>query len=35
MRDGFGPGEGTRESVARQWRSEVLAVLDRFDGVAR
>ena len=31
MRDGFGPGEETREWVARQWRSELLAVLDRFD----
>jgi DNA-binding CsgD family transcriptional regulator len=31
MRDGFGPGELTRERVAQQWRSEVLAVLDRFD----
>jgi DNA-binding CsgD family transcriptional regulator len=31
MRDGFGPGESTRERVAQQWRSEVLAVLDRFD----
>jgi DNA-binding CsgD family transcriptional regulator len=30
MRDGFGPGEQTREWVARQWRSELLAVLDRF-----
>jgi DNA-binding CsgD family transcriptional regulator len=31
MRDGFGPGEETREWVARQWRSELLAVLDRFE----
>jgi DNA-binding CsgD family transcriptional regulator/tetratricopeptide (TPR) repeat protein len=31
MRDGFGPGEETREWVARQWRSELLVVLDRFD----
>lgn len=31
MRDGFGLGEETREWVARQWRSELLAVLDRFD----
>ncbi|MCU1664373.1 MAG: hypothetical protein JWR58_4438 [Pseudonocardia sp.] len=31
MRDGFGLGEGTREWVARQWRSELLAVLDRFE----
>jgi DNA-binding CsgD family transcriptional regulator len=31
MRDGFGPGEETREWVVRQWRSELLAVLDRFD----
>ncbi|MFI5776004.1 AAA family ATPase [Nocardia sp. NPDC051570] len=31
MRDGFGPGEETREWVTRQWRSELLAVLDRFD----
>jgi DNA-binding CsgD family transcriptional regulator/tetratricopeptide (TPR) repeat protein len=31
MRDGFGPGEETREWVARQWRSELFAVLDRFD----
>jgi DNA-binding CsgD family transcriptional regulator/tetratricopeptide (TPR) repeat protein len=30
MRDGFGPGEETREWVAKQWRSELLAVLDRF-----
>jgi DNA-binding CsgD family transcriptional regulator len=30
MRDGFGHGEETREWVARQWRSELLAVLDRF-----
>src|SRR5260370_14610142 len=31
MRDGFGLGEETREWVARQWRSELLAVLDRFE----
>jgi DNA-binding CsgD family transcriptional regulator/tetratricopeptide (TPR) repeat protein len=31
MRDGFGPGEETREWVAQQWRSELLAVLDRFE----
>jgi DNA-binding CsgD family transcriptional regulator len=31
MRDGFGPGEETREWVTRQWRSELLAVLDRFE----
>jgi DNA-binding CsgD family transcriptional regulator len=31
MRDGFGPGEETREWVARQWRSELLTVLDRFE----
>ena len=31
MREGFGPGEETREWVARQWRSELLAVLDRFE----
>jgi DNA-binding CsgD family transcriptional regulator/tetratricopeptide (TPR) repeat protein len=31
MRDGFGPGEETREWVARQWRTELLAVLDRFE----
>ncbi|MCW2722333.1 helix-turn-helix transcriptional regulator [Pseudonocardia sp.] len=31
MLDGFGRGETTREWVARQWRSELLAVLDRFD----
>jgi DNA-binding CsgD family transcriptional regulator/tetratricopeptide (TPR) repeat protein len=31
MRDGFGPGEETRGWVARQWRSELLAVLDRFE----
>jgi DNA-binding CsgD family transcriptional regulator len=31
MRNGFGPGEQTREWVARQWRSELLAVLDRFE----
>ena len=31
MRGGFGPGEETREWVARQWRSELLAVLDRFE----
>ncbi len=31
MRDGFGPGEETREWVARQWRSELLAVFDRFE----
>ncbi|WP_328606953.1 AAA family ATPase [Amycolatopsis sp. NBC_00345] len=31
MREGFGPGEETREWVARQWRSELLGVLDRFD----
>jgi DNA-binding CsgD family transcriptional regulator len=31
MRQGFGHGEGTRELVARQWRSELLAVLDRLD----
>jgi DNA-binding CsgD family transcriptional regulator/tetratricopeptide (TPR) repeat protein len=31
MRDGFGPGEETREWVARQWRSELLSVLDRFE----
>jgi DNA-binding CsgD family transcriptional regulator len=31
MRDGFGPSEETREWVARQWRSELLAVLDRFE----
>jgi DNA-binding CsgD family transcriptional regulator len=31
MRNGFGPGEETREWVARQWRSELLVVLDRFD----
>jgi DNA-binding CsgD family transcriptional regulator/tetratricopeptide (TPR) repeat protein len=31
MRDGFGQGEETREWVARQWRSELLAVLDRFE----
>jgi DNA-binding CsgD family transcriptional regulator len=31
MRLGFGPGEGTRVLVTRQWRSELLAVLDRLD----
>jgi DNA-binding CsgD family transcriptional regulator len=31
MRDGFGLGEETREWVARQWRSELLAVLDRYE----
>ncbi len=31
MRDGFGPGEATRERVAYQWRCELLAVLDRLD----
>jgi len=31
MRDGFGPGEETREWVTRQWRGELLAVLDRFE----
>jgi DNA-binding CsgD family transcriptional regulator len=31
MRHGFGPGEETRGWVARQWRSELLAVLDRFE----
>jgi DNA-binding CsgD family transcriptional regulator len=31
MRQGFGPGEGTRERVAYQWRCELLAVLDRLD----
>jgi DNA-binding CsgD family transcriptional regulator/tetratricopeptide (TPR) repeat protein len=31
MRAGFGAGEETRDWVARQWRSELLAVLDRFE----
>jgi DNA-binding CsgD family transcriptional regulator/tetratricopeptide (TPR) repeat protein len=31
MRDGFGPGEETRDWVTRQWRSELLSVLDRVD----
>jgi DNA-binding CsgD family transcriptional regulator len=31
MRQGFGPGETTRERVAYQWRCELLAVLDRLD----
>jgi DNA-binding CsgD family transcriptional regulator len=31
MRQGFGPGEGTRVLVTQQWRSELLAALDRLD----
>ncbi len=31
MRQGFGPGERTRVLVTHQWRSELMAVLDRLD----
>lgn len=31
MRQGFGPGERTRVRVTQQWRSELLAALDRLD----